>query len=42
MSDIIEELDTGGSLFGTSERAGRGQDAEGSGTLEILRKDGYM
>ena len=39
--DIIEEL-TIGKLAKVAERSGRGQDQEGNGTLEVLRKTGYM
>lgn len=39
--EIIQELREG-SLAKIAERAGRAQDAEGGGTLEALRRDGYM
>ena len=39
--DIISELRSG-SYSNISERAGRDQDKEGGGTLEELRRDGYM
>jgi sulfate adenylyltransferase subunit 2 len=41
VSEVILELSSQ-KLKGVSERSGRGQDKEGKGTLEILRKDGYM
>jgi len=40
-ADIIEELRTG-KFAHIAERAGRAQDAEDSGGLETLRRDGYM
>jgi sulfate adenylyltransferase subunit 2 len=40
-ADIIEELRTG-KFANIAERAGRAQDAEDSGGLETLRRDGYM
>ena len=39
--EIIEELKTG-AFKNIAERSGRAQDKEGGGTLEELRKDGYM
>jgi sulfate adenylyltransferase subunit 2 len=39
--DIIEELKSG-KFRNIAERSGRAQDADGGGTLETLRKDGYM
>lgn len=41
VSEIVKELSTG-ALKGVAERAGREQDKEDGGTLETLRKDGYM
>jgi sulfate adenylyltransferase subunit 2 len=40
-SDIIVELRTG-KFKSIAERAGREQDKAGEGTLEELRRDGYM
>ncbi|MDR3303009.1 MAG: sulfate adenylyltransferase subunit 2 [Treponema sp.] len=40
-ADIIEELKSG-KFRNIAERSGRAQDADGGGTLETLRKDGYM
>jgi sulfate adenylyltransferase subunit 2 len=39
--EIIEEL-TSGKFRNIAERSGRAQDKDGGGTLEILRKEGYM
>lgn len=39
--DIIEELKTG-KFANIAERSGRAQDKEGGGTLEELRRSGYM
>lgn len=39
--EIIEELKSG-KFRNIAERSGREQDKEGGGTLETLRKDGYM
>ena len=39
--DIVEELKTG-KFKNIAERAGRAQDKEGGGGLEILRTEGYM
>ncbi|MDR0587797.1 MAG: sulfate adenylyltransferase subunit CysD [Burkholderiales bacterium] len=39
--DIIEEL-VSGKFKNIAERSGRAQDQEGGGTLEQLRKEGYM
>lgn len=39
--EIIEELKSG-KFRNIAERSGREQDKEGGGTLEALRKDGYM
>ncbi|MDR2081524.1 MAG: sulfate adenylyltransferase subunit 2 [Campylobacteraceae bacterium] len=39
--EIIEEL-TSGKFKDIAERSGRAQDKEGGGTLEALRKEGYM
>jgi sulfate adenylyltransferase subunit 2 len=39
--EIIEELKSG-KFRNIAERSGRAQDAEGGGTLETLRKKGYM
>lgn len=39
--EIIEELKSG-KFRNIAERSGRAQDAEGGGTLEALRKKGYM
>lgn len=41
VKEIIEELKTG-SLANIAERSGREQDKEDGGTLETLRKEGYM
>lgn len=41
VSEIIEEL-RGGKFANIAERSGREQDREGGGTLETLRRDGYM
>lgn len=41
VSDIVAELKTG-KFSNIAERAGRAQDKEGGGSLEELRKDGYM
>lgn len=41
VAEIIEELKTG-KLVNISERSGRAQDKDGGGTLETLRKQGYM
>jgi sulfate adenylyltransferase subunit 2 len=41
VSEIIEELKSG-KFANISERSGREQDKEGGGTLEELRRDGYM
>jgi sulfate adenylyltransferase subunit 2 len=41
ISEIISEL-RDGALSKVSERAGRAQDQDGGGTLEALRRDGYM
>ncbi len=41
VKDIISELKTG-QLANIAERSGRAQDSEGGGTLEALRKEGYM
>jgi len=38
---IIAEL-TSGQLVNIAERSGREQDKAGGGTLEELRRDGYM
>jgi sulfate adenylyltransferase subunit 2 len=40
-SEIIQEL-ISGKFRNIAERAGRAQDQEGGGTLEALRKEGYM
>ena len=40
-TDIIEEL-ARGRFSNIAERSGRAQDSEGGGTLEDLRRDGYM
>lgn len=40
-SQIIEEL-VSGKFKNIAERSGRAQDKEGGGTLEALRKEGYM
>jgi sulfate adenylyltransferase subunit 2 len=39
--DIIDEL-VSGKFRNVAERSGRAQDKEGGGTLEALRKEGYM
>ena len=39
--DIVEELKQG-KFVNIAERSGRAQDSEGGGTLEILRRNGYM
>ncbi|MDR2658529.1 MAG: sulfate adenylyltransferase subunit CysD [Spirochaetaceae bacterium] len=39
--EIIEELSSG-KFRNIAERSGRAQDKDGGGTLEILRKEGYM
>jgi len=39
--EIISELKTG-KFSNIAERSGRDQDKEGGGTLEVLRRDGYM
>ncbi|GHS99531.1 sulfate adenylyltransferase [Planctomycetales bacterium] len=39
--EIIAEL-VGGKFRNIAERSGRAQDRDGGGTLEILRKEGYM
>ena len=39
--EIIEEL-TSGKFKDIAERSGRAQDKDGGGTLEALRKEGYM
>jgi len=41
VDEIIEELKSG-KLYNISERSGRKQDLENGGSLEKLRKDGYM
>ena len=41
VKEIIDELKTG-KLKNIAERSGRAQDSEGGGTLEALRKKGYM
>ena len=41
VSDVIEELKSG-RLANIAERAGRAQDMEDAGSLETLRRDGYM
>jgi sulfate adenylyltransferase subunit 2 len=41
VDEIIEELESG-KLSNIAERSGREQDKEGDGTLEELRKQGYM
>lgn len=41
VDEIIEELKTG-KLSNVAERSGRAQDKEDGGSLEALRKDGYM
>jgi len=41
VSEIIAELKSG-QLAGIAERAGREQDKDDRGTLEILRREGYM
>ena len=41
VSEIIEELRTG-KFVNIAERSGREQDKEDGGTLETLRRDGYM
>jgi sulfate adenylyltransferase subunit 2 len=40
-AEIIEEL-ASGKFKNIAERAGREQDKEGGGTLETLRRGGYM
>ncbi|MDR2166009.1 MAG: sulfate adenylyltransferase subunit CysD [Zoogloeaceae bacterium] len=40
-ADIIEEL-VSGKFRNVAERSGRAQDKDGGGTLETLRKEGYM
>ncbi|MDE7447915.1 MAG: phosphoadenosine phosphosulfate reductase family protein, partial [Helicobacter sp.] len=40
-AEIIDEL-TSGKFKDIAERSGRAQDKEGGGTLEALRKEGYM
>jgi sulfate adenylyltransferase subunit 2 len=39
--EIIEELKSG-KFKNIAERSGRAQDQEGGGTLETLRRGGYM
>ncbi|MDR0409498.1 MAG: sulfate adenylyltransferase subunit 2 [Spirochaetaceae bacterium] len=39
--EVIEELSSG-KFRNIAERSGRAQDKDGGGTLEILRKEGYM
>ncbi len=39
--DIVKELKEG-KFVNIAERSGRAQDSEGGGTLEILRRNGYM
>jgi len=41
VGEIIEELKSG-KFVNIAERSGRAQDTEGGGTLEILRREGYM
>jgi sulfate adenylyltransferase subunit 2 len=41
VDEIITELRSG-RFSNVAERSGRGQDKEGGGTLEELRRDGYM
>ena len=41
VGEIVEELCTG-KFSHVAERAGREQDKEGDGTLETLRREGYM
>ena len=41
VAEIVEELRTG-QFAHVAERAGREQDKEGDGTLETLRREGYM
>ena len=41
VNDILRELGHG-ALSNLAERAGRAQDQDGGGTLEDLRRDGYM
>lgn len=41
VDEIIEELRSG-KFSNIAERSGRAQDKDGGGTLETLRKDGYM
>jgi sulfate adenylyltransferase subunit 2 len=41
VAEIIEELKSGG-LKNVAERSGRAQDKEDGGSLETLRRDGYM
>ena len=38
---IIDELKSG-KFVNIAERSGRAQDSDGGGTLEILRREGYM
>ena len=41
VAEIVEELRTG-KFSNVAERSGRAQDKEGDGTLEVLRRAGYM
>ncbi len=41
VAEIVSEL-RGGALAGIAERSGRAQDKDGGGSLETLRRDGYM
>ncbi len=41
VAEIIDELKSG-KFANIAERSGRAQDGEGGGTLETLRRDGYM
>ena len=41
VDEVIEEL-CNGKLKNIAERSGREQDKENGGTLEILRRNGYM
>ena len=41
VAEIVEELRSG-QFAHVAERAGREQDKEGDGTLETLRREGYM
>jgi sulfate adenylyltransferase subunit 2 len=41
VSEIVHEL-RDGALSNVAERSGRAQDKDGGGTLEALRRDGYM